>query len=80
MENTLTIPQVGLRSRRTYNQVMADLLRGRLSGYQDLRGRWHVVADARLDTYASEVEGARRAKRQRVGLAAHAGEGGDDGD
>jgi hypothetical protein len=55
MGSTLTIPQVGLRTGRTYNQVMADLLRGRVSGFQDQRGRWHVLPDERLDTYVSEA-------------------------
>jgi hypothetical protein len=53
MKPTVSIPQLGLRCRKSYNQVMRDVLRGRLSGFQDDRGRWHVEADS-AETYITK--------------------------
>jgi hypothetical protein len=62
MNDTMTISQVGLRKARTYNQVLNDVLRGRLRGFQDERGRWRVYTASVLQTEGGETGGAQGAE------------------
>jgi hypothetical protein len=58
MDQTISVPQAGVRLGESYNQVMRRVLVGELKGWQDERGRWRV-----LDADVARLKHHRDAQR-----------------